>query len=30
MRIPPIEERNNRRALFSRDGFHSGGKESRR
>jgi len=30
MRIPLIEERNNRRVLVSRDGFHGGGKESRR
>ena len=30
MRIPLIEERNNRRALCSRDGFHGGGGQSRR
>jgi len=30
MEIPLIKERNNRKALFSRDGFHGGGKKSRR
>jgi len=30
MGISLIEERNNRRVLFSRGGFHGGGKKSRR
>src|SRR5882757_6323379 len=30
VRILLIEERNNRRVLFSRDRFHGGGEESRR
>jgi len=29
MRIPLIEERNDRRALGSRSGFHSGGRRSK-